>query len=112
MFTTRRTIASVTAALVLAGAAVLGAAAPASAATVNGTTKIGICMATGSATNPYVFQYKTLDTLIAGKYSSNSIVPAFTYGTADGDVTFTGQNTTGSVLTADCIPVLAAAVWL
>ena len=113
MFTTRRTIVTATAALALAGAAVLGTAAPASASTVNGTTKIGICMATGSATNPYVFQHKTVDALVAGKYSTNDIVPVFTYTSANGEaITTTGQNTSSTVVTADCVPVAAEALWL
>jgi hypothetical protein len=107
VFTTPRSLLATAATVALAGFAVLGAAAPANAATVNGITKIGICKATGSATNPYTFVYTTTDSLISGHYSADDIVPAFSYTTADGiSALFLGQNTDGTVLTAACTPVV------
>ncbi len=113
MFTIRRSLVATAATIALAGFAALGAAAPANAATVNGTTKIGICKATGSAKNPYTFVYQTADSLATGKYSADDIVPAFSYTIADGTTaSFLGQNTSGRELTADCIPVQAETVYV
>jgi hypothetical protein len=108
VFTTRRSLLATVATVALAGFAAIGVAAPANAATVNGTTKIGICKVTGSASNPYTFVYSTTDNLISGHYSATDIVPAFNYVTADGTTAmFLGQNTSSTVLTADCTPVSA-----
>lgn len=109
MFTTRRSLLASVATVALAGFAVLGASAPANAATINGTSlKVGICKATGSEKNPYTFVYTTTDNLISGHYSADDIVPAFTWTTEDGTpAMFLGQNTSGAVLTADCLPVVA-----
>ena len=113
MFTTRRSLLASVATVALAGFAVIGVAAPANAATVNGTTKVGICKATGSATNPYTFVYTTTDNLITGHYSADDIVPAFTYTTADGTTAmFLGQNTSSTVLTSTCVPVVAPTVYI
>lgn len=112
MFTIRRSLVATAATVALAGFAALGVAAPASAATVNGTTKVGICKATGSTSNPYTFVYATVDSLVTGHYSANDIVPAFTYTTTDGTAQFIGQNTTAVVLTADtCVPTVAATIF-
>jgi hypothetical protein len=113
VFTTRRSILASVATVALAGFAVLGAAAPANAATVNGITKVGICKATGSASNPYTFVYTTTDNLLSGHYSADDIVPAFNYTLADGTpMLFLGQNTSGTVLTSACVPVIASVAYM
>jgi hypothetical protein len=113
VFTPRRSLVATAATIALAGFAALGVAAPASAATVNGTGKVGICKATGSASNPYTFVYAGTEKLIAGSFQADDIVPAFTYTAADGTSTqFLGHNTTESVLTlASCVPTQAVAVY-
>src|SRR5215212_11414168 len=68
VFTTRRSLVATAATVALAGFAALGVAAPASAATVNGAGKVGICKATGSASNPYTFLYAGTDNLISGHF--------------------------------------------
>ena len=111
MFTTRRMIATATAALALAGTAVLGVAAPASAAPT-GTDRVGICKATGSQSNPFVFISTTADKLAAGNYSSNDLVSPYDYIAADGTIVhFLGQGTSG-VLDASCTPVIAQAAYI
>ena len=138
MFTTRRSILASVAGVALAGFAVLGAAAPANACTLPGpavhgstvhssiihsstvdsstvesSTKVGICKATGSVKHPYVFVLVKTDKLLAGHYGADDIVPAFTYTTADGVTQiFTGQHTSSTVLTADCVPVVAVSAFL
>lgn len=108
MFTIRRSLIATAATVALAGFAALGVAAPANAATVPVAGKVSICKATGSATNPFVFVARDAASLAAGNYSSKDIVPAFEYTTADGTTgKFLGHNTSGSVLTADCIPTQA-----
>jgi hypothetical protein len=113
VFTSRRSLVATAATIALAGFAALGVAAPASAATVNGTTKVGICKATGSASNPYTFVYAGTDNLITGHFQADDLIPAFTYTAADGTTTqFLGQNTTASVLTSTtCVPTQAAVVY-
>ena len=107
MFTIRRSLIATAATVALAGFAALGVAAPANAATgaVNG--KVGICKATGSASNPYVFIGRDAASLAAGNYSAKDIVPAFTYTVNNTTANFLGHNTASTVLTADCIPVQA-----
>jgi hypothetical protein len=112
VFTIRRSLVATAATVALAGFAALGVAAPASAATVNGTTKVGFCKATGSTSNPYTFVYATPDSLVGGHFSADDIVPAFTYTTTDGAALFIGRNTTATVLTADtCVPTAATTVF-
>jgi hypothetical protein len=115
VFSTRRSLIASAATLALAGFAALGVAAPASAATVNDTTaRIGICKATGSAKNPYIFVHTTTDNLLSGHYTADDIVPAYTYTTADGTpAMFIGQNTSSFVLTDDCVavPVVVRYIW-
>ena len=113
MFTTRRSLVATAATVALAGFAALGVAAPASAATVSGAGKVGICKATGSASNPYTFLYAGTDNLISGHFQADDIVPAFTYTAADGTIAqFLGQNTTASVLTSTtCVPTQVDAVY-
>jgi hypothetical protein len=113
VFTTRRSLVATAATIALAGFAALGVAAPASAATVNGTSKVGICKATGSSSNPYTFVYASTDNLISGHFQADDIVPAFTFTAADGTSTqFFGQNTTASVLTStSCVPTQVVAVY-
>ena len=113
MFTTRRSILASVAGVALAGFAALGAAAPANAATVHGAIRVGICKATGSVKHPYVFVSVKTDKLVAGHFRADDIVPAFTYTTADGITQlFTGQHTSGTVLTAACLPVVAVPTFL
>lgn len=113
MFTIRRSLIATAATVALAGFAALGVAAPASAATINGAGKIGICKATGSTSNPYAFVYRTADALANGSYGADDIVPAFNYIEADGSLgMFLGQNTSSTVLTADCTPVVKATTYL
>lgn len=75
--------------------------------------RVGICMATRSATIPYVFVYRSIDSVLEGRISDDDIVPAFGYTAADGTSwLYSGQNTTGSVLTSDCVPTLAPATYI
>jgi hypothetical protein len=81
--------------------------------TVDTSTTVGICKATGSVKHPYVFVLVKTDKLLAGHYGADDIVPAFTYTTADGVTQiFTGQHTSSTVLTADCVPVVAVSAFL
>lgn len=114
MFTIRRSLIATAATVALAGFAALGVAAPANAATASGTGKIGICKATGSATNPYAFVYRSTDNLLSGKFSTNDIIPSFSYTTAEGTTQLSmGQNNGGSsVLTSDCVAASVAPVFI
>jgi hypothetical protein len=113
VFTIRRSLVATAATVALAGFAALGVAAPANAATVNGVTKIGICKATGSATNPYTFVYKTPDSIASGNYSANDIVPVFDFVDASGNTMhFLGNNTVSTSVTTDCQVVVPVATYM